>query len=124
MKRLAWSLVGGFGIPALYTLALALFFLWTKNVRLVLRLRFPVAWPRYVLVPRSFRLIPFKTRRSTISNSVSLYLRHSSLTRFPFTFSCGEFQYETERLFALIYHPIRRYLFNIENDPLPKPLID
>ena len=50
MKRLAWSLVGCFGIPALYTLALALFFLWTKNVRLVLRLRFPVAWPRYVLV--------------------------------------------------------------------------
>jgi hypothetical protein len=44
------SLLGGFVIPALYTLALALFFLWTKNVRLVLRLRFPVAWPRYVLV--------------------------------------------------------------------------
>ena len=50
MKRLALSLVGGFAIPALYTLALALVFLWTKNVRLVLRLRFPVAWPRYVLV--------------------------------------------------------------------------
>lgn len=50
MKRLALSLVGGFGITALYALALALFFLWTKNVRLVLHLRFPVAWPRYVLV--------------------------------------------------------------------------
>ena len=92
MKRLALSLVGGFVIPALYTLALALFFLSTKNVRLVLRLRFPVAWPRYVLVhlvplgsfplrpgDRLF-LIPFVFICDAIVYSIPIYL---FLWRFP-----------------------------------------
>ena len=50
MKRLALSLVGGFAIPVLYTLALALFFLWTENLPLVLRLAYPVNWPTFILV--------------------------------------------------------------------------
>jgi hypothetical protein len=50
MKRLALSLVCGFTIPALYILALALFFLWTGNLRLVLWLRYPVNWPTFILV--------------------------------------------------------------------------
>jgi hypothetical protein len=54
MKRLALSLLGGFSIPVLYTLALALSFLWTKNLPLILRLSYAVNWPIFIL----FRLFP------------------------------------------------------------------
>jgi hypothetical protein len=54
MKRLAWSLVGGFAIPVLYIVALALFFVWSENLALVLRLAYPVNWPTFILV----RLLP------------------------------------------------------------------
>jgi hypothetical protein len=47
----------------------------------------------------------------------------SSATQFftqsRFIFSCGDSQNESEKLRVLTHHPIRRYLFNIENDPLP-----
>lgn len=54
MKRLALSLIGGFAIPFLYTISLALVLIWTERPSLVLRFAYPVNWPTVILV----RLLP------------------------------------------------------------------
>jgi len=54
MKRLALSLFGGFAIPFLYTISLALVLVWTEKLSLVLRFAYPVNWPTVILV----RLLP------------------------------------------------------------------